>query len=69
MNSKKCHSKFMMQNIIISNAKVIKKKINQQQMATVGATGVMLNTFAVPDLIAGLFLLSMFSNDLTLFPM
>lgn len=66
MNSKKCHSKFMMQNIIISNAKVI-KKINQQQMATV--KGVMLNTFAVPDLIAGLFLLSMFSNDLTLFPM
>lgn len=67
MNSKKCHSKFMMQNIIISNAKVIKKKINQQQMATV--KGVMLNTFAVPDLIAGLFLLSMFSDDLTLFPM
>lgn len=67
MNSKKCHSKFMMQNIIISNAKVIKKKINQQQMATVN--GVMLNTFAVPDLIAGLFLLSMFSDDLTLFPM
>ena len=66
MNSKKCHSKFIMQNIIISNAKVIKKK-NQQQMATV--KGVMLNTFAVPDLIAGLFLLSMFSNDLTLFPM
>lgn len=66
MNSKKCHSKFMMQNIIISNAKVI-KKINQQQMATV--KGVMLNTFAVPDLIAGLFLLSMFSDDLTLFPM
>lgn len=66
MNSKKCHSKFMMQNIIISNAKVI-KKINQQQMATV--KGVMLNTFAVPDLIAGLFLLSMFSGDLTLFPM
>lgn len=66
MNSKKCHSKFMMQNIIISNVKVI-KKINQQQMATV--KGVMLNTFAVPDLIAGLFLLSMFSNDLTLFPM
>lgn len=67
MNSKKCHSKFMMQNIIISNAKVIKKIINQQQMATV--KGVMLNTFAVPDLIAGLFLLSMFSDDLTLFPM
>lgn len=66
MNSKKCHSKFMMQNIIISNAKVI-KKINQQQMATV--KGVMLNTFAVPDLIACLFLLSMFSDDLTLFPM
>ena len=66
MNSKKCHSKFMMQNIIISNAKVI-KKINQQQMATV--KGVMLNTFAVPALIAGLFLLSMFSDDLTLFPM
>lgn len=66
MNSKKCHSKFMMQNIIISNAKVI-KKINQEQMATV--KGVMLNTFAVPDLIAGLFLLSMFSDDLTLFPM
>ena len=66
MNSKKFHSKFMMQNIIISNAKVI-KKINQQQMATV--KGVMLNTFAVPDLIAGLFLLSMFSDDLTLFPM
>ena len=66
MNSKKCHSKFMMQNIIISNAKVI-KKINQQQMATV--KGVMLNTFAVPDLIAGLFPLSMFSDDLTLFPM
>ena len=66
MNSKKCHSKFMMQNIIISNAKVI-KKINQQQMATV--KGVMLNIFAVPDLIAGLFLLSMFSDDLTLFPM
>ena len=67
MNLKKCHSKFMMQNIIISNAKVIKKIINQQQMATV--KGVMLNTFAVPDLIAGLFLLSMFSDDLTLFPM
>ena len=66
MNSKKCHSKFMTQNIIISNAKVI-KKINQRQMATV--KGVMLNTFAVPDLIAGLFLLSMFSDDLTLFPM
>ena len=25
MNSKKCHSKFIVQNIIISNAKVIKK--------------------------------------------
>lgn len=50
----------------ISNAKVI-KKINQQQMATV--KGVMLNIFAVPDLIAGLFLLRMFSDDLTLFPM
>ena len=36
-------------------------------MATV--KGVMLNTFAVPDLIAGLFLLSMFSDDLTLYPM